>query len=208
MRLFFFLLVFANLLFFAWTQDYFGASDDSREPQRLMQQLNAEKLRIIRDVRAAAVKKDGLTCRVINGLGVADAEALKVAVEATGGEAKILPLAEPTLYLVVIADLPNKAAADKKTDELTRLGVADRRDVALEGGRHEIILGSFPNEQVAREFLQGLVKRGIKSARTDRREQPALKARVEARAVSPVLLPQLPKLIAPYADATVGECST
>ena len=48
-RLFFFLLVLANLLFNAWTQGYFGAPDDSHEPQRLTQQLNAEKLRIVRE---------------------------------------------------------------------------------------------------------------------------------------------------------------
>jgi hypothetical protein len=98
-------------------------------------------------------------------------------------------------------------AADKKAAELTRFGVAEQRFVALDGSRHEIILGSFPNEPAAREFLQGLVKRGIKSARVDRREQPALKPRIEARAAASTLLQQLPKLIAPYADATIGECA-
>jgi hypothetical protein len=207
MRLFFFLLVLANLLFFAWTQGYFGASDDGHEPERLTQQLHAEKLRLVPDVRAPAAKKDGLACRVISGLNVADAGALKAAVEAAGGEAKILPLAEPALYLVVIADLPNKAAADKKAAELTRLGVEGLSSVALEGGRHEIILGNFRVEAAAREFLQGLVKRGIKSARLDKREQPALRAQVQTRAPAATLLPQLPTLIAPYADATVGECA-
>ena len=47
-RLFFFLLVFANLLFFAWAQGYFGRTDENREPQRLAQQLQADKLRIVR----------------------------------------------------------------------------------------------------------------------------------------------------------------
>jgi hypothetical protein len=208
MRLFFFLLVFANLIFFAWTQGYLGASDDSHEPQRLAQQLHAEKLRIVPDLQAPAAKQNDLACRVIDGLNVVDAEALKAAVEATGGEAKILPLAEPALYLVVIADLPNKAAAEKKAAELTRLGVEGLNAVALEGGRHEIILGNFRAEQAAREFLQGLAKRGIKSARMDKREQPILKARVQTRAPASTLLPQLPKLIAPYADATIGECPT
>ena len=207
MRLFFFLLVLANLLFFAWTQGYLGESDDGHEPQRVAQQLNAEKLRIVRDVQAPAVKKDEMACRLINGLNLADAGALKAAIEAAGGEGKVSPQAEPALYLVVVADLANKAAADRKVAELTRLGVEGHRLVALEGGRHEVVLGSFPSEAAAREFLQGLGKRGIKSARLDAREQPALKARVEFRGAAPTLLPQLPKLIAPYADATVGECA-
>ncbi|MCK9380532.1 MAG: SPOR domain-containing protein [Sulfuritalea sp.] len=207
MRLFFILLVFANLAFFAWTHGYFGASNEDREPQRLTKQLKADKLRLVRDVKAPAMKKDDPACRLINGLTAADAETLKAAVAAIGGEAKILPVAEPTLYLVLIAELANKAVADKKAAELTRFGVTEQRSVALASGRYEIILGSFPTEPAAREFLQGLVKRGIKSARVDSREQPPLRARVETRAAAAALLQQLPQLIAPYAGATVGECA-
>jgi len=207
-RLFFFLLVLANLIFFAWAQGYLGEPDDGHEPQRVAQQLQAEKLRIIPgSALAPAVKKDEMACRAIGGLNTADAEVLKAAIEAAGGEAKISPVAPPPLYLVIIADLANKAAADRKVAELTRLGSEGHRSVALEDGRHEVVLGNFPTEAAAREFLQGLAKRGIKSARTDKREQPVLKARIEARAAASMLLRQLPQLIAPYADATVGECA-
>jgi hypothetical protein len=206
-RLFFFLLVLANLLFFVWVQGYFGPTDDSHEPQRLEQQIQSEKLRIKRDVQAPVVKKDDPVCRLINGLAVADAEALKTAVEAFGGEAKMLPQEEPTLHLVLIADLANKAAADKKSAELTRFGVPEHKSIALEGGRFEIVFGSFPTEAAARELLQELTKRGIKSARLDAREQPAVKARAEVRAAASKLQQQLPKLVAPYAGATIGECA-
>ena len=208
-RLFFFLLVFANLLFFAWAQGYFGASDEGHEPQRLAQQLHPEKLRIVREGQAPgpAAKKEAAACRVVNGLTTADAETLKTALEAAGSEAAVSPLAEPALHLVVITDLANKATADKKAAELTRLGVQEQTAVALEGGRHEIILGRFDNEAGATAFLQGLTKRGIKSARIDRREQAAVKARVETRGAASTLLQQLPKLIEPYADAVIGECA-
>lgn len=206
-RLFFFLLVFVNLIFFAWAQGYFGATDDSREPQRLAQQLQAEKLRIVPGVQAPAVKKEEPVCRLVNGLTMADAEALKTAVEAFGGEAKVLPREEPALHLVLIAELANKAAADKKSAELTRFGVPEHRVIALEGGRFEIVFGSFPTEAAARELLQSLTKRGIKSARLDAREQPPLKARLETRAPASTLLQHLPKLVAPHADATLGECA-
>ena len=207
-RLFFFLLVFANLIFFAWTQDFFGATDDSREPQRLAQQFQAEKLRIVRGVQAPPAKKEEPVCRLINGLTMAEAEALKTAVEAFGGAAKVLSQEGPTLHLVLIADLANKAAADKKSAELTRFGVQDHRTIALENGRFEIIFGSFPTETTARELLQGLTKRGIKSARLDAREQPSPKARVETRAPASTLLQHLPKLIAPVAEASIGECAS
>jgi hypothetical protein len=207
MRLIFFLVVFANLLFFAWTQGYFGSADDSREPQRLTQQLNADKLRIVRDAPAPVAKPADLACRVVNGLGVAEAETLKAAFAAVGGEAQISPLAAPPIHLVVITDLPNKAAVDKKAAELTRFGIKDQTAVEFEDGSHEIVLGEFPAEAAAREFLQGLVKRGIKSARVDSREPEAENARVELRASPSKLLPLLPQLIAPYAAATIGECA-
>jgi len=206
MRLLFFLLVLANLVFFAWMQGYFGASDEDREPQRLANQLHADKLRIVRDVQPPVATDGGTACRLVDGLTVADAETLKAAVEAFGGEAKTLPLPEPTLYVVLIGDLANQTAANKKAAELTRFGVKDQQPAALEGGRHEIVLGSFPDEPAAREFLQELVKRGIKSARVEGREKPVSRARVETRAAAATLLQQLPKLIASYADATIGEC--
>lgn len=207
MRPFFFLLVFANLLFFAWVQGYFGSVDENREPERLNQQLQADKVRIVRDAVAPTPKAADLACRVINGLSAAEADKLKGAVLAVGGEAKILPQAEQQpLFLVVITELPNQASAEKKAAELVRFGVAEQTTVPLEGGRYEIVLGRFPVEAAAREFLQGLMKRGIKSARVEAREQSALKARVEARAPATMLLQQLPLLIAPYADATLAEC--
>ena len=205
-RLFFFLLVFANLIFFAWAKGYFGQVDDNREPQRIAGQLQAEKLRIVPNITAAGTKKQDPACRVINGLNPTEAENLKSAMKAGGGDATILPLAEPKPHLVIISDLANKVAAEKKMAELARFGVAEQTAVELEGGRYEIVLGSFPTESSARELLQGLVKRGIKSARLDSREQPAPKVRVEARGPAQELLRQLPQLIAPYADATVGDC--
>ncbi|MDK9704242.1 MAG: hypothetical protein OEL20_13990 [Sulfuritalea sp.] len=206
-RLIFFLLVFANLIFFAWAQGHFGATDGSREPQRLTQQLQPEKLRLVRDVKAPPAKQEEPVCRLVTGLTMAEAETLKTAVAAFGGEAKVLPQPEPALHLVLIGELANKAAADKKSAELGRFGVPEHRIVALDGGRFEIVFGSFPAEAAARELLSGLNKRGIKSARIEAREQPAVKARVETRAPPPALLQHLPKLIAPQPDAAIAECA-
>ena len=206
-RLFFFLLALANLIFFAWWQGYLGASDDDHEPQRLERQLHAEKLRVVPEVKAPAAKQDNAACHLINGLSLADAEALSPAVVAAGATAKTLPLAEPALYLVAMTDLANKALADRKIGELTRLGITELSSAAREGGRHEVILGRFPTEVAANEFLQTLTRRGVKSARVVAREQPAVKASVEIRGPASTLQPQLPQLLAPFSGATIGECA-
>lgn len=205
MRLFFFLLVFANLIFFAWTQGYFGVTDENREPQRLAGQLHAEKLRIVSEQQMAKEKKQALACRVINGLNQQEAENLISVFKTGGGDATILPTTQPKPYLVLIGDLANKVIAEKKVAELARFGVTEQTSVELEGGRYEIVLGSFQTEAEAREMLQGLVKRKIRSARVDNREQPK-KVRIEARGPAAELLRQLPQLIAPYADATISDC--
>lgn len=213
LRTSFYLLVFANLVFFAWAQGHFGSSDPNREPDRLTQQLQPEKLRIISTTTAAVVPaptpggtSGELACRVVGGLGMVDAEALRTAAMAAGVEAQLLPQVDPALYLVVITDLPNLAAAEKKSAELKRFGVEQQETVALDGGRQEIVLGRFPGEPAAREFLAGLNKRGIKSARVDTRDQPPAKARVELRGPATSLLQQLPRLIAPHADAALTDC--
>ena len=214
LRASFFLLIFINLVFFAWGQGYFGGGDPNREPDRLAQQLQPEKLRIIaasgtpNAVAPAPTSGSGgeIACRIVGGLAMPDAEALKAATLAAGFEAQLMPQVDPAHYLVVIADLPNPAAAEKKAAELKRFGVEQQETVALDGGRQEIVLGRFPAEPAAREFLAGLNKRGIKSARVDARDQPPAKARVELRGAAANLLQQLPKLIAPHADAALTEC--
>jgi hypothetical protein len=208
LRISFYLLIFVNLAFYAWSQGHFGAIDDNREPQRLTQQLQAEKLRLAPPAPVPTAAGEALACRLVSGLTMTEAETLKAAMTAAKLDAQVEPLAEPRLYLVVIAELANKAAAEKKAAELTRLGVTNQETVALEDGRHEIVLGRFPDEAGARELLAGFTKKGLKTARVDSRDQPPLKAGVEARGPAAGLLPQLPVLIAPYAGATVGKCES
>jgi hypothetical protein len=53
-RLIFFLLVFVNLIFFVGVAGYLGGADEGREPQRLVQQLHPEQLRIVRHAPQAS----------------------------------------------------------------------------------------------------------------------------------------------------------
>lgn len=210
LRLGFFLLVFANLVFFAWAQGYFGGADPNREPDRLNQQLQPEKLRLLGPeatvpAMPAAAPAD-IACRIIGGLSMESAEALKIAAIAGGVEAQLMPRVEPTLHFIVIGDLPNAAAAEKKAAELKRFGVVEQETLALDGGRMEIVLGRLPTEAAARDALSALNKRGIKSARVDVRDLQPVKARIELRGTSDRLLQGLPQLIAPHADALVSEC--
>lgn len=208
MRLFFLLLAFANLVFFAWAQGYFGLPDDGHEPQRLTQQLHPDKLRIAPLTQAPAAKPDVVACRLVSGLSTANAAALGAAMEAAGAKAKVSPVPLPDLHVVIIGDLASKALADRKFSELTRLGLEGHRILALGGDSHEIRLGEFPTDAAAREYLLGIARRGIKSARIETRGQTPLKAQVEVRGPDSALQQHLPPLIAPHADASLGECAS
>lgn len=208
MRALFFLLILGNLIFFAWTEGYLGTADAGREPQRQLQQLQPEKLRVVRaDQSAATTKTASGTCRKVGSLTLAEAEALKTAMEAAQWDVRLIAIKEPGEHLVVIPDLASKALADKKAGELRLLGVEGFTDVALADGRHEIVLGRFDSVAAASGALQALAAKNVKSARVDSREPPVLNASVEARAPAETLVSRLPELIAPYANAAVGECA-
>lgn len=213
-RTLFFLLVFVNLLVYVWAQGYLGGNTEGREPQRLTQQFNAEKIRIVRDPAIGepptVAKKEDAACRSIAGLTSADAATLAKAANAAGWQATVVAEAAPTLHLVLIADLANKAAADKKATELRQLGVKDFQVVGLDGGKQEIVLGSFNADAAAKDFLAGLTKKGIKSARTEAREQAATKAHVDIRAPADALAKRLPELTSAYViggGASVADCA-
>lgn len=187
MRTLVFLLVAANLAFFAWTQGYFGEGE-SPDAARLGQQLAGEKLRILsrdtppapREERPAKAAID--KCLSFGGLAAAEADAA----EALLGErfaglrrARHVTPASSSWW-VFLPPLANKAEAERKAAELKKLGVPEYFVVQDTGpNRFAISLGIFSGEQAATERLEALRAKGVKSAKAaprgvDRPEQIAV----------------------------------
>lgn len=205
MRIAFFLLVFANLVFFVWAQGYLGGQETGREPQRLADQLHPDKLKFaVRESRAAPRE----VCRLVDGLAAADAEQLQKALrEAGNGIAVTLRTAEEKpAWWVSINALPTKVAADKKAGELKLLGVTDFHVLQGDGGSFAVSLGVFDSEAAANEFLQGLNRKGVKSARLEPRAKPATAARLEVRGPADVVAKRLPELLAGVVGASASDC--
>jgi len=212
LRAIFLLLILANLLFFAWTQGYFGSVEEGREPQRLANQLAPEQLRIVGIGQPPPLPLPTLeTCRLVSGLAQDEAQRLRnQAEEKLPGLRFVVKTSEnqpQPAYWVHIPSLANRLAADKKLAELKQLGFSDF-SVMLEEGSYKfaISLGQFDNEQAAVEFLQGLAKRGVKSAKLQVREKPAEKTQLEVRGPAELLDRQLPALLAGQAAARIGDC--
>lgn len=199
-RLSFILLVFANLLLLAWSQGYLGGADSGREPQRLARQLNADQLRIVHDVPSTPPPTPP-ACALIDQLPPAAFDALEKTVADAGGHSRRLP---PPLHRLLIPDLANQAAAEKKLAELRRLNVTTGEIVASPDGRREIVLASFATETETQAALAALGKQGVRSVRW---EKPAPSTALEVTAPAAMLSDKLKAWLAPYPAAKVGECS-
>lgn len=209
LRATFLLLILTNLLFFAWTQGYFGSVGEGHEPQRLANQLEPEKLRIVG--MGAPPLPPLETCRLVSGLARDEALRLRIQAEEKFPGLRVVVKTGETrpqpVYWVHIPALANRLAADKKLSELKHLGLSGFFVVLEEGAyKFAISLGQFENEPAAVEFLQGLAKRGVRSARLQVHEKAAEKPQLEVRGPVELLDRQLPAFLAGQVTASIGDC--
>lgn len=204
-RIILLLLVFANMLFFAWGAGYLGEHETGREPERLREQLQPERLRISRqgdaqpaEARATeavrVVESSGsapeAACRRVGPLTEVEAEKLKSSLAARG-VSSVLLAAEEVSYWVFIPPNPAKPP-DKIASELKQLGVTDFFVVNESGvDRGAISLGLFHKEEMAKDFMQQLAKKGVRSAKIGHKSRKSDKVRLEARGDANVLEPLL-----------------
>jgi hypothetical protein len=178
MRLLFFLLILANLLFYGWHAGYIGPGDVKKgEGERLTQQLAPEKIRIVTPDEAKkireAVKTRVNACFEWGTFPAQEAEKATEALAALnlGNRLVVRTVEETAGWWVFMPPQGNKANADKKVEELKRLGISDFFIVQDEGpNKFAISLGVFRTEDAAKSYLATIAARGVKTARADQRE--------------------------------------
>lgn len=202
-RAFFLLLVLGNLVFFVWAQGYLGGQgqEAGREPARLKQQIQADRLQVsVKDDTSAQPQPEVVAvggeavarqCRRVGPLAAADAEKLKKAL-VDRGVAVETAAAEESSYWVHIPPAGGKEATDKKAQELRQLGVTDFFVVNDESSnRGAISLGLYHQEAAAKDSLQQLNKKGVRSAKITARVRKTDKLMLDVRG-SATLLDNLP----------------
>lgn len=195
MRLLFLLLLLANLIFLIWSGGYFTSADAGHEPQRLSAQLAAERLRLLPHGHVAPGSAAAF-CRIVAGLGAAEAEKLGaelgklagVRMEAISGETA------PT-FVVAIPALPSRESATAKSGEVRKLtaNTVEPRLDAEGDGTFTLVFREFADEQGADAYLREIVGKGVKSAKVVRhagRAAPRIEVRGPASA-----LPQVQALL-------------
>jgi len=195
MRSFVFLLILANLLFFAWTQGVLGVTSNS-EAFRMQQQLLAAQVTVVaRDVpppetstAELAVKtvenKSADTCILLTDWPTATADQLEARLAEKFSAFKVSRTlaASSAGYWVFIPPLANKKEVDSKVAELKKFGITEFFVVQESGANNRgISLGVFSGKDAATAFLEKLRVKGVKSAKVAERPAKDPMATLEIR---------------------------
>lgn len=220
MRTVFFLLLLANLAFFAWA--YFGAGRAPEEAQLMEQQLNPQEIRLLSADQVAKLAAErakqaerpkaapkAVACLELGPFGLGEVPRVQQALEplALGPRLSQRRAEEVASYWVFIPPLRNRQAASQKAAELKKLGVGDFF-VVLEDPklRFAISLGVFKTEEAARSRLAELRTKGVRTARVGPKETSVQKVYFAIREVPDALVVKLNDLRQGFAGAELKDC--
>lgn len=169
-----FLLVLANLLFYALSAGLLGRPDNP-DAGRMEQQIAVDRIRLVSsgEVPSPPAAEPVATtaapvCVRWEALSVSDTDRLEALLKekfpALAAKRQAQP-GEGSSWWVYIPPLPGKAEADKKAGELRQFGITDYFILQDNGARRfAISLGVFSSEARGQERLAELKAKGIKSA--------------------------------------------
>ena len=226
LKFIFWSLLAVNAALFAYGRGYLGHfSGNEHEPERLLNQLNANKLAIIspdqankQAAAAAAAVNDARpapppvqACVEIASFVLADArrfEAQLAALDLGDRQSRHnLPGTEVSSYIVYIPPQGSKEAADKKAGELRGLGVTNyfimNDNSPLRWG---ISLGVFKTETAAQNQLAALMKQGVRTARVAPRMSGSKLLAYQFRDVDVELKDKLEAIRAGYPNTETHAC--
>ena len=181
MRAFVFVLILANLLFWAWSQGYFDVSSNP-DAFRVQQQLLADQVRIVaRDeppkgyaspASKAVVEEVAETCVKMGDLQKDEADQLEILLGEKYSAFKVTrhETAGTSSYWVYMPPLATKQETDGRVAALKKLGVTEFFVVQENGPNNRAIsLGLFSTKEAANSHLEALREKGVKSAKVGER---------------------------------------
>lgn len=211
MRVLVFLLVLANLLFYAFSEGYLGRAENP-DARRMKQQVAPERMKIVARGESPAAAPPpavvpapppepeapapvapvvapepvaAVSCSRWESLSPADADRLAALIGQKFPAFKLnrrLDPGEGHDWWVFIPPLPNKLEVDKKAAQLKGLGITDYFIVQEAGpNRYAISLGIFSSGNGAQERLTEVNKLGVRSAKSGLRPGKDGHASLDAR---------------------------
>ncbi len=217
MRTLFFLLVLANVAFFAWSR-FAGAPDAGGDPLPIGRQIEPEKLRIISpdDLPAAPVAQKPappppppVACLEWGSFTMADAPRAEQALEplALGARLAQRRSEETVSWWVFIPPQSSRQDALKKAAELKALGISDYFIVQDDSDhRWAVSLGVFRSAEAAQARLAALRGRGVRSAQAGPRETVVARVWYQVTSVDAPLQARLRDLARQLEGSELKEC--
>ena len=218
-----FLLLLANVGFFAWI--YLGAGRASDESQLMEQQLNPQAIQLLRADQVAALAAERAkqtaerakppakvtlaACLELGAFNPGDIGRVQQALEplALGSRFSQRRAEEIVSYWVFMPPQRNRQAANQRATELKKLGVEDffivQEDTKF---RFAISLGVFKTEEAARSRLAGLRAKGVRAAQVGPRETSVQKVYFIVRDVPEALVSRLNDLRQSFAGSELKAC--
>ncbi|WP_395823740.1 SPOR domain-containing protein [Collimonas sp.] len=221
LKLIFWLLLLANAALFAAERGYLGALySDGREPARIGQQLQADKIKLLaadavvvpvassaptsapnpapdpapNPIPAAAAGADTappqaadaapLACTEIGNFNAAEARRFSSQLAEMTPNIKFIrrDVQEVASHMVYLPSLGSKDAADKKVDDLRRLGISDFFVIQDSSPlRFGISLGIFKTDEAAQKQVANLARRGLSGAKIGTRNAGSTKVAFQLR---------------------------
>nr|WP_269106723.1 SPOR domain-containing protein [Massilia sp. TS11] len=219
-------LVAANAAVFAYSQGWLGSfSASSRDPLRVRQQLNPEKLVLMSSASATAAvaaleeakappkPAEVPQCLEVGDFSQADGKKFEAQLSALKlGERQSrhnTQVQEVSSHIVLIPPQGSKDGAEKKAAELRALGVKDYfilSDASSGPMRWAISLGVFKSESAAQALLANLQKQGVKSARMQDRTTSATRLQYRFKEIDSATSAQIEAIAKKYEDTKLRAC--
>ena len=213
MRTLFFLLLLANVVFFAYGR--LGDILFPGESLLLQQQINPQAIRVLpaaQLAKAAAAKRDGAACLewgAFVGAEVARAGEALASPAVLGPGAKLVQrrVDETATWWVFIPPQASRQAATVKTAELKRLGIDDYFIVQEDpSARFAISLGVFRTQEAARNRLDQLRSKGVRTAQVGARDTQVQKIWFQVRDAPESVVAKLNDLRLGFPGSELKDC--
>jgi hypothetical protein len=218
LKFIFWSLLCINGVLFAYSQGVLGNfKGNEREPSRIKNQLNTDKLRLVPASRAIAAAPEAAkpaelaACLEVGNFSQAEARRF---------DARLAPLAlgerqsrqsvastEVTSHIVYIAPQGSKEAAERKAGELKGLGVENYFIMSDSSPmKWGISLGVFKSEAAAQTLLASLVKQGVHSARVAPRNAQSSKLAFQFRDIDAATRSKIDDIAGSFAALETRSC--
>lgn len=225
LKFIFWALLAINAVLLAYSQGLLGNFKASeREPQRIGNQINTDKLQLVSAATATVAKAPPaepapveepkpnlIACTEMGSLDASDARRFDSQLALLDLGPKVArtetTVQEVTGHMVLIPPHASKEAADAKAAELKELGVSNFFIMnEATGAKWAISLGFFKSEAAAKTLLAALVKQGVTGAKVAGRTSPVTKTLYRIRDIDAATRSKLDVIADRFPDLNTRAC--